>query len=340
MPNFIPTTGSLSDFYSGNMAPPDRGPNGTYVQSQLKGQPTSLSEIYGGIIPSQAPMSTGLTSRSVNTVPVDMYGNPIRNASSQSGIQAPSSGAQRTVGQAGSVAMPPGVTPASVQQAFAMMAQQPSQAQRNALAAVPMSGKDQSRLAPTDTGGPKQMPMLDTSGMIARNLDPYTNAYGSPLSSTGNAALAALAALNAIGQQTNSAPIPRANPFGYGAPTPIPTVAQPYSSSATTYTVRPGDTLSGIAKTFYGSAKAATNLAAANGISNPNKIRAGQTITLGAGTPTQGPAIKTKSGGYVIKSGDTLSAIAKKNGTTVAALAAKNGIKDPNKIVAGAKIKV
>jgi len=340
MPNFIPTTGSLSDFYSGNMAPPDRGPNGTYVQSQLKGQPTSLSEIYGGIIPSQAPMSTGLTSRSVNTVPVDMYGNPIRNASSQSGIQAPSSGAQRTVGQAGSVAMPPGVTPASVQRAFAMMAQQPSQAQRNALAAVPMSGKDQSRLAPTDTGGPKQMPMLDTSGMIARNLDPYTNAYGSPLSSTGNAALAALAALNAIGQQTNSAPIPRANPFGYGAPTPIPTVAQPYSSSATTYTVRPGDTLSGIAKTFYGSAKAATNLAAANGISNPNKIRAGQTITLGAGTPTQGPAIKTKSGGYVIKSGDTLSAIAKKNGTTVSALAAKNGIKDPNKIVAGAKIKV
>lgn len=331
--NFVPS-GGLSSFYTGNMAPPDRGPNGTLVQSQSRGQPTSLSEIYGGIIPSQAPMSTGLTSRSVNTVPVDMYGNPIRNASSQSGIQAPSSGAQRTVGQAGSVAMPPGVTPASVQQAFAQMAQQPSQAQRNALAAVPMSGKDQSRLAPTDTGGPKQMPMLDTSGMIARNLDPYTNAYGSPLSSTGNAAL------NAIGQQTNSAPIPRANPFGYGASTPIPAVSQPYSSSATTYTVRPGDTLSGIAKTFYGSAKAAPNLAAANGISNPNKIRAGQTITLGAGTPTQGPAIKTKSGGYVIKSGDTLSAIAKKNGTTVAALAAKNGIKDPNKIVAGAKIKV
>lgn len=41
---------------------------------------------------------------------------------------------------------------------------------------------------------------------------------------------------------------------------------------------------------------------------------------------------------YKIKSGDTLSAIAKENGTTVSELARLNGISDPNKIYAGATI--
>ena len=41
-----------------------------------------------------------------------------------------------------------------------------------------------------------------------------------------------------------------------------------------------------------------------------------------------------------IKSGDTLSAIAKRNGTTVEALAKANGISNPNKISAGAKLTV
>jgi len=43
-------------------------------------------------------------------------------------------------------------------------------------------------------------------------------------------------------------------------------------------------------------------------------------------------------GGYVIKSGDTLSQIAKDNNTTVAELARLNGIKDVNKIYAGQKL--
>ena len=43
---------------------------------------------------------------------------------------------------------------------------------------------------------------------------------------------------------------------------------------------------------------------------------------------------------YTIKSGDTLSAIAKKMGTTVAMLKKANNIKDANKIRAGAKLKI
>jgi len=50
------------------------------------------------------------------------------------------------------------------------------------------------------------------------------------------------------------------------------------------------------------------------------------------------PAIETKT--IKIKSGDTLSKIAKDNGTTVKALAALNNIKDTNKIYVGKELKL
>lgn len=49
---------------------------------------------------------------------------------------------------------------------------------------------------------------------------------------------------------------------------------------------------------------------------------------------------QTTSTTYTVKSGDTLSGIAKKYGTTVAKLQSLNGIKDANKIYAGQKIKI
>ena len=50
---------------------------------------------------------------------------------------------------------------------------------------------------------------------------------------------------------------------------------------------------------------------------------------------------KKRGGSYSVKSGDTLSQIAKKEGTTLKALLAANpGIKDPNKIRVGQKIKL
>lgn len=58
---------------------------------------------------------------------------------------------------------------------------------------------------------------------------------------------------------------------------------------------------------------------------------------------TSAPATKSSAPAYTtykIKSGDTLSAIAKKNGTTVSALAKYNGISDPNKIYAGHSLKI
>jgi LysM repeat protein len=54
-----------------------------------------------------------------------------------------------------------------------------------------------------------------------------------------------------------------------------------------TYTVVRGDTLSGIARRFYGDASLYGKLAAANGIKNPNLIRVGQVLTIpdAAGLP-------------------------------------------------------
>jgi LysM repeat protein len=59
-------------------------------------------------------------------------------------------------------------------------------------------------------------------------------------------------------------------------------------------------------------------------------------VPCGAGGGSTQPGVCI----YVVKSGDTLGAIAKKNGTSVLVLARMNGIVNPNKIYVGQKIKV
>ena len=106
--------------------------------------------------------------------------------------------------------------------------------------------------------------------------------------------------------------------------------------SDTVYTVKAGDTLSGIAAK-YGTTYQA--LASYNGISNPNKISVGQKIKI----PSAGSSGSASTGGgdtvYTVKSGDTLSGIAAKYGTTYQTLASYNGISNPNKIPSGRRLK-
>lgn len=102
------------------------------------------------------------------------------------------------------------------------------------------------------------------------------------------------------------------------------------------YTIQSGDTLTSIARRFGTSVQA---IAQANGITNPDRIRAGQAIQV-PDPPGQnaqpGPAQPQSGvGTYTVRSGDTLSAIAQRQGMSVADLARINGIADPNRISAG-----
>lgn len=101
------------------------------------------------------------------------------------------------------------------------------------------------------------------------------------------------------------------------------------NNRTTVYTVKPGDTLSGIAQK-YGTTVA--KLQSLNGIANPNKIYAGQKLKI------SGSAAKTQY--YTVKAGDNLTKIAKRFGTSVSRLASLNGIKNPNLIRVGQKLRV
>lgn len=109
-------------------------------------------------------------------------------------------------------------------------------------------------------------------------------------------------------------------------PTPNPTPAPSPTPSGGRYTVRFGDTLSGIAAQ-HGTTVAV--LVQLNGISNPDIIYPGQVIALpGGGNNSSGIV-------HVVQSGETLSSIAARYGTTYQAIAVDNGISNPNLIYAG-----
>ena len=126
------------------------------------------------------------------------------------------------------------------------------------------------------------------------------------------------------------------NGYGKGAETTKPVKpSKPQTSSETIYIVKKGDTLSGIASR-YGTTYQV--LASYNGISNPNLIGVGQTIKIPNGTMSH--ITNTSSRTYMVKSGDTLSSIAKKYGTTYQKIAKDNNISNPNKIYPGQKLTI
>lgn len=114
------------------------------------------------------------------------------------------------------------------------------------------------------------------------------------------------------------------------------TVTKPSNTSkpavAKTYTIQPGDTLSGIA---LSTGIAMDELQAINNIANPNNINAGDVLKL---TST---AKKATTSTYTIQPGDTLGGIAAHLNTTVAKLRQLNSsIKNSDLIYAGNKLTV
>lgn len=106
------------------------------------------------------------------------------------------------------------------------------------------------------------------------------------------------------------------------------------TSTTTTYTVKRGDTLSGIAKK-YGITVA--TLQKLNGISNPNKIYAGQKLKISGSVNV---TTKSTTQYYTVKSGDTVSEIAAKYRTTIAKIKSLNKLANVNRIYIGQKIRV
>lgn len=121
-------------------------------------------------------------------------------------------------------------------------------------------------------------------------------------------------------------------------------------ASALTYRVVWGDTLTRIARRFDTSVTAI--LQANPQITNPNLIFVGQELEI----PTDGSPVPTPepppgstptpapppTGGqtYVVRAGDTLSAIARRFGTTVSAIAQANGIRNINFIYVGQQLTI
>lgn len=105
------------------------------------------------------------------------------------------------------------------------------------------------------------------------------------------------------------------------------------ASTATTYTVRRGDTLSSIAARHGVSSRA---LASANGIDDPRALPVGRKLRI----PGPGGVRSAAATTYTVRRGDTLSSIARRHGTSVQQLLAANGIERADSIRAGQKLRV
>ncbi len=125
--------------------------------------------------------------------------------------------------------------------------------------------------------------------------------------------------------------------------TPPPMVVNPpVEPTEAEYTVVKGDFLDSIAKKHGVTLKA---LEAANPGVVPTKLKVGQKLKIPAGGTTTPAATMDSTGGstagevYVVKSGDTLTKIAKQFGTTYKAIESENNL-STTKIKVGQKLKI
>jgi LysM repeat protein len=107
------------------------------------------------------------------------------------------------------------------------------------------------------------------------------------------------------------------------------------SVAAGGYTVRWGDTLTGIAHRL---GVPTGSLAKANGITDANRVRAGSLLVVPASVPGGGGGAGTAGVFHVVAAGETLASIARRFSTTPAAIAAASRIADPDRIHVGDRL--
>ena len=107
---------------------------------------------------------------------------------------------------------------------------------------------------------------------------------------------------------------------------------RPPAGGATTHVVRVGQTLSAIADRYD---VPVGQIVAANGITG-DRIYVGQQLRL---VPVAG-TVPTSGGSHTVRSGETLSSIARRFGTTIRAIQDANGIRDANLVRIGMTLKI
>ncbi len=148
---------------------------------------------------------------------------------------------------------------------------------------------------------------------------------------------------NAMAVDTNLPPMNASNTMAV-IPTNLPVIVPPPVESTTTeYTVVAGDTLGKIAKAHGISLKA---LEAANPNVQPTRMKIGDKIMIPASTaPVATSAMDTTASTgasgeiYKVKSGDTLTKIARQFGVSVKAIESENNL-STTKIKVGQKLKI
>ena len=105
-----------------------------------------------------------------------------------------------------------------------------------------------------------------------------------------------------------------------------------------THIVQRGDTLYSIARRYGTTVQAIMNT---NGLKNRNYIWVGQRLTIpGSGGGSSSGGSTATGGTYVVRRGDTLSAIAWRHGTTVQAIMNANGLRNSNYIWVGQRLRI
>ena len=108
----------------------------------------------------------------------------------------------------------------------------------------------------------------------------------------------------------------------------VATLALTGSAATGSYTVREGDSISEIA---LRSGVSARSIVVANGLTDPNRVIAGRTLTI----PDATPPAAAPTGTYTVRSGDTVSHIAVRTGVPAAAIVVANALVDPDRLAVG-----
>ncbi|SHN42704.1 LysM peptidoglycan-binding domain-containing protein [Cryptosporangium aurantiacum] len=180
---------------------------------------------------------------------------------------------------------------------------------------------------------------------------------GTSVGTAGTVVGTAAPVAGSLGTASWSAAVPRdaLPPLPVRTVSHLPTDAASFPGSAvrpvaggSTYVVAPGDRLADIAARFLGDPDRYPKLAAANSLSDPDEIAAGQRLVLpadardrGASQYAAGPVQGASSGSYVVAPGDRLSDVAERflgDPDRYPELATGSGVDDPDEIRPGERI--